>query len=388
MEGSEAMPILGALHKAAFAVRAAVSWPFRMLGRVRIFLPALALVWAIALASYAFVWIVDPYELRSSRPSEHLADHPYPGDTVPRLTSVAVNGGADLVILGASTAMGYTPAMMRAAFPEARRPVNLAYSCANEHDFGLILPRLERSPSLKRVIISLDATLISTCGTSNSPLDQRYYVASWHDPVPEFSVEALGLARRVAAGGDLDQPAWRMDTPGSVGATVGWPPMTSQPELMAKARRFVALARGRVTAGAPFPCERVTVLRVLTPFIRREAARGVTIDILSPPYSLALYSDWTASLNPFPGPPFATAMALRRCVLQATAGLPNVYFHAFDADPLTANLTLYRNLGHIRDHAVYQAILNHIAARDHLLTPAQWPAFEARLKQEVDAFAP
>jgi hypothetical protein len=377
------MRLLGALEQGAFAVRGAISWPFRMLGRIGVFLPALALVWAIALACYGFVWVVDPYELRSTRPSEHLADHPYPGDIVPQLTSVAVNGGADVVILGASTAMGYTPSMMRAAFPEARRPVNLAYSCADEHDLGLILPRLELSPSLKRVIVSLDATLISTCGTSHSPLDQRYYVASWHDPVPEFSLEAVGLARRVANGGELDQPAWRPDT-----SAAAWPPMTAQPELMAKARRYVALARGRAAAGAPFPCERVTVLRVLTPFIRREAARGVIVDILSPPYSLALYSDWTASLNPFPGPPFVTAMALRRCVLLATAGVPNVYFHAFDADPLTANLSLYRDLGHIRDDSVYQAILNHIAARDHLLTPQQWPAFESRLKRDVDAFQP
>lgn len=375
------------LERPALAIRDAVFRRFRFLDRVRMFLPAVALVWSLAVACYAFVWVVDPYELRSSRPSETLADHPYPQEVTTRLASVVSHSGVDVVIIGASTAMGYTPAMMRAAFRDARRPFNLAYGCSDGEDLALILPRLETSGTLKRVIVSLDATLVSNCGTTRSPLDRRYYATSWYDPAPEFSLEALGLAGRVAAGGDLDAPDWRPDVPDQVGLMTGMPPMTTRPELMLRAARYVRLARGAVTRGAPFACERIPALNeVLLPFIRRMAARGVTIDILSPPYSLAIYAEWTVNRNPFPGPPFATAMALRRCALEGTAGVPNVYFHAFDTDlPLTENLALYRDVGHIRDYGAYVTILKHIAARDHVLTPGQWPTFEARLKQDVDA---
>jgi hypothetical protein len=272
---------------------------------------------------------------------------------------------------------------MRLAFPEARRPFNLAYSCADWRDLGLILPRLERSTSLKRVIISLDWTLVASCATS--PLDAHYYS---YDPVPDFSLEGLRLSRRIAAGGILDEPAWRPEVPDRADRMTDMPAMTTYPDTMLEVARYLETARGRATLGAPVSCDDIPVVKtLLAPFIRRMAARGVTIDLLSPPYSLAIYYEWTAGPKPFPGPPFPTAMAIRRCVLEQTAGLPNVYFHAFDADlQLTDNLSLYKDYGHITGYNLYLAVLKHIEARDHVLTLGQWPAYEARLRRDVDMF--
>jgi hypothetical protein len=383
------MASLRDLGRAALAIRSAILRPFRVFDRWPIFLPEVVLVWALAVACYAFVGIADPYELRFSRPSERLGEHPYPGVITPRLTSVVAHSGVDVVIVGGSTAVGYTPTMMRAAFRDARRPFNLAFGCMDARDYGLILPRLLQSSTLKRVIISLDYTLLgTTCLRSQTPLDARYYDLAWYDPVPEFSLDALSLSRRVVAGGELDEPGWRPRVPDQVDLVTDSPPMTTSPELMSQVARWLELARGKATSGPRMPCDAIPVLgRVLTPFIRQAAAKGVTVDLLAPPYTLASYSEWTVGVNPLPGPPFPTAMALRRCVLEQTAGLPNVYFHAFDTDlSLTANLSLYEDDSHIRDYDTYEAILKHIANRDHVLTASQWPAFEARLRQEVDTF--
>jgi hypothetical protein len=48
----------------------------------------------------------------------------------PRLAPAAAADGVDVVIVGGSTAMDYTPTMMMRAFPRAQRPFNLASPCA------------------------------------------------------------------------------------------------------------------------------------------------------------------------------------------------------------------------------------------------------------------
>src|ERR1700685_2192615 len=117
------------------------------------FLVGIAALWVAAMLAYVYVWVVDPYELRSARAGETLADHAYPETIVPRLTPAAVAGNTDLLVVGASTAQGYTPAMLRKAFPDAQHPFNLAFPCATGDDLALILSRLEQSKALKRVII-------------------------------------------------------------------------------------------------------------------------------------------------------------------------------------------------------------------------------------------
>src|ERR1700722_959799 len=102
--------------------------------RPSILLILVVLAWASALACYGFIWAADPYELRFLRPGERLADHAYPDVVVPRLIPAAADEGADVVVVGGSTVLGFTPAMLHAAFPEAKNPINLSYFCATDDD--------------------------------------------------------------------------------------------------------------------------------------------------------------------------------------------------------------------------------------------------------------
>jgi hypothetical protein len=166
--------------------------------------------------------------------------------------------------------------------------------------------------------------------------------------------------------------------------------LTTSPAAVAEIAGLVATTRGMVTTGPDAPCGLVPAIKdVIAPFVRRMAGRGVAVDILAPPYSLGIYATWTADPGRFPASPFASVMALQRCALQETAGLPNVRFHGLGADPaVVGNLGLYRDVGHLADYATYQAMLDRISAGANVVTPARWPQYEATLKREVDAFRP
>jgi hypothetical protein len=317
-----------------------------------------------------------------------LADHAYPENVVPRLFGVAGAEGADVVVLGASSARGYTPAMIASAFPGAQRPVNLAYGCATADDFRTVLPRLEASPHLKRVIFSLDFTLMWPCIAHVTPLDQRYYTLPWNEPVPEFGAQALDLSARTLTTGVLDLPEWRQQLPGRVDNITDLAPMTRSPAALAEVNENLDWMHGEIASAGHVSCDAIPALRTLVvPFVQRMSRRGVAVDILAPPNSLAYYTN-PHSGHP-PGETFAYVMALRRCTLAMTAGLPNVRFHFFDADPsITSQLANYGDIAHICSPSVDLAILRHIAAGDHVLTPAKWPAAEAELRRQLTSFRP
>jgi hypothetical protein len=339
-----------------------------------------------------FVWIVDPYELRSSRTTVRLADHPYPETIVPRLISVAARDGADIVVLGGSTSMGYTPAMLREAFPGTKRPVNLSYSCANVDDFSLIFPLLEQSPSIRRVIISLEFTLIKSCESIGTLFNKEYYTRPWNYTAPEFDIETIELSWRVLLTGLLDMPAWPPPLPDRVEGINFRSPMTATPEDMAPIKRAAEMSRAWVTKAPATSCDAIPSLRtVILPFVRRMAKRGVSVDILSPPYSLALYSDWSVNKDVFSGKGavFANLMALRRCTIEMISGIENVRFHTFDADlAVTGDLSNYYNSAHIGKYEIYKYIANRIAEGNAVLTAERWPVFETTLKEAVEKFMP
>ena len=358
------------------------SKPRRRRGR-DCFLPFVGAAWLICLVCYAFVWIADPYALRTSRTRAHLAEHAYPENVVPRLFPIAAAEGADVVVVGASSARGYTPAMIERAFPEAQRPVNLAYGCSTAADYRSALPRLESSKRLKRVIFSLDFTLIWPCIAHVTPLDQRYYTLPWNEPVPEFGSQSVELSVRSRLTGVLDLPEWRQQLSDRVDNITDLAPLTQSPAALADVRDGLDYMHGQIASAGELSCDVVpSVRQLIAPFVQRLSRRGVAVDILSPPYSLAYYT------NPRTGhssaETFAYTMALRRCTLQMTAGLPNVRFHFFDADPsITGQLSNYGDIAHICSPSIDLAILRHIAAGDHVLTPSRWPAAEASLRREL-----
>jgi hypothetical protein len=369
----------------------------RVSHRRRIFLPVLGTLYILAIISYVFVWIVDPYALRSLGPTARLSERPYHDLVVPLLFSVAARDGTDLVIVGGSTSMGYTTAMLREAFPEAKRPINLSFVGPSERDFEMELARLETSKSLKRVLLTLEWSFIKDVPAFGRIWNKPPYNASWYNPVPEYGLEALRMSGQVLLTGSLDLPDWLGLSQDRPDFMVNAEPETTSPQYFAKLAQAVEISRAWVTQAPAVACDAMPNVGSILPFVRRMAARGVSVDLLFPPYSLAVYSDWSvnspaalAHTNfPGKGAVFANLVSLRRCAVEMTSGLSNVRVHAFDAElSITGNLSLYKDTSHLLDYGTYRYILLRIGRGDAVLTKADWPRFETALKKAVEEFRP
>jgi len=366
-----------------------------MLDHGRTFLPIVGALYFLAIVSYFFVWIVDPFNFRPWGATAKLADHPYIDRVVPFLFSVAARDGTDLVIVGGSTSVNYSTAMLREAFPDAARPVNLSFFSLRARDYKMAFDRLEKSHSLKRVVIGLEWPFIKDYSGIGYTRDSRHYTNLWYDPVPEFNMETIQLSARVLATGVMDMPAWKRIDPRRPDEWYLAQPLTASPDKMEKLREAAEVSRNWVTGAPPVSCDAMQYLStVLLPFVERMSARGVFIDLLLPPYSLALYSDWSANdpydkIFPEHGAPFANLVSMRRCVVEMTSKIKNVHVHAFDNDSvITGDLSRYMDTGHILDLETSRQILLRVAKGDAVLTVDRWSEFENSLRNLVNKLKP
>ena len=366
----------------------------RLSGRGDLFLPILGTLYALGVLGFVFVWLVDPYDLRSVGASVRFAGTTYADSAVPKLVSVAAHDGTDLVVVGGSTSMAITPAMLREAFPEAARPVNLSFVSIRADQLAIVLKRLETSRTLKRIIINVEFTFNRDIEWIPRVTETRYYANAWHDPVPEFGSEAIWMAVEVLKTGVLDNPAWRRRTPDLPDFMYDWPPLTKRPDAITKLAQATDESRAWVTGAPGISCQDVPILRKkLIPFLQRMTARGVAVDLLLPPYSLALYADWSLNYRghwfPGKGNVYANLMGLKRCTVQAVEEMADVHVHGFDTDfSITRDLGRYYDSSHIWDLESYRAILRRMARGDTVLTAARWPQYEATLKKAIEEFRP
>ena len=358
----------------------------------RFYLPLLGTLYAAAVLSYVFVFLVDPYDLRSVGVRGRLADTTYADAVVPRLVSVAAHDGSDLILVGASTSMAITPAMLREAFPTAERPVNLSFLSMRADQLATVLERIETSQTLERVLINVEFTFNREIEWIQPVTETRYYADAWNDPVPEFGADAVTTAVAALRTGIVDQPTWRRRHPDRPDFMLARAPLKQRPGAIAELDAAADASRAWVTSAPEITCDQVPVLReTLVPFLRRMAERGVPVDLLLPPYSLALYAEWSLNYRgkwfPGRGTVYANLMALKRCTVLAADELPNVRVHAFDTDfSMTRNLNLYYDSSHLYEPEAYRDILRRVARGDAVLRAADWPRFEATLRKAIEEF--
>jgi hypothetical protein len=380
---------------------ALIAWLRNLWRRVRLpgwFLPVLGLAYLAAVAAFAFVWIVDPYALRPTGVHARLSAQPYHDHFVPLLFPTAARDGTDLVVVGGSSSAGFMPEMLLAAFPQARKPVNLSFTYASAEDFEAELTGLAGSPSLKRLILSLDFPLITEMPAPYGRIwDKSPYDGAWYNPAPEFSVDAVEASLQVVRTGELSPRGWLSPDQNSPDFLAGWPPLSADPSKMAELARDVDASRGWIVSRPDIACSAMPHLQTVLALVRRIAARGIAVDIVLPPEALGAYADWSvrraqpgiALAFPEKGSVFASLVSLRRCAVQAMDGVANVRVHGFDTDAaLTGDLSLYRDTGHLLRPDTYRMLLDRIARGDAVVRSEQWPAYEATLRQEVQTYRP
>jgi hypothetical protein len=214
----------------------------------------------------------------------------------------------------------------------------------------------------------------------DSPLDPRFFTPTWNDPAPEYSFSAIELSSRVLRTGVLDMPAWVPRTVDRVDGVNLASALTTQKGHLADIAHAMIVNSGAIDRSAPVSCAAVPSLTaMIMPAARRLAARGVSVDFLAPPYSLAYYFQVSDR--------FARLMALRRCALEMTRWIPGARLFSFDTDlKIVGDLSNYSDAGHIREYSVYDGILRSIANGQDVVPPGRWGAVEAKLKRDLAAF--
>jgi hypothetical protein len=262
----------------------------RFAGCGRAFLLIMGALYIPMIISYALVWVVNPYALRPWGVAVRLADFMYADDIVPRLFSVAAQDGTDLVVVGGSTSASITNIMLREAYPEANKPINLSFAGQSVDGLTTALAQLATSNSLKRVILTLDWNMITDRLGNGSASVNRFYSKSWHDPVPEFDFDAILLSARILLRGGLSLPDRRRRTPDRPDFMKSSSLSMTSPQVIANMARATDVSRAWITKGPAISCDAIRSLRTLVlPFAQLMATRGVPVDLFLPPCQ---YSRW------------------------------------------------------------------------------------------------
>lgn len=317
--------------------------------------------WLVA----AFVFITDPYDLRPWGARVTVPAHLVTPET--RLLAMAVGRSRDfdLVMIGSSTAISYTPDQIKAAFPDAGRPVNFSYDSGRPGDRSFITDSVARYSNAKRVVLWIDWFYL---------VQADAVVEGW----PEYLFD-----QDVA--NDL-----RMVNPkaieASIGVLNGRPPVENSERYAEWAGRWrqqylsyqtprnmkVVMDEYRASVGTlrrdqGRGCEAYETLDRLVPALRTMSERGKSVDLVLPAYSVLFYGSQLGTI----GYDFSSLMAFRRCLAQATSGLSGVSIWALDSDiGMITDLGNYKDPGHLYPPQALQSALAGIGDPRYRLTPA------------------
>ena len=356
----------------------------------RFYLPLILAPFILGAAGYWLIVLVDPYDLRPGGLAPRIADHRYPDLEWPKLIRAVTGEPRDVVLLGGSTTMAVTKAMMLEAYPDAQTPVNLSYIAPRPLDLADALGWVSRTPGLKRVVLIMDFSLMERRGLRSAAGNTLANMAttSWSHGGDFAPVTAVASFNRIARG-VYDMPAWsNMTEPGFM---VGTAPVTTSVGTMRRVHRAIESHQSDVFNPAPLTCEEIPFTReVLTPFLRKMAAQGVAVDMVFPPIPYVVYYDWIENPPRFdillPGPVFHQFMVYKRCVIatrEAIGGLQARVISLDTNDAISGNLRLYMDSVHLLDPQAYRDITLMMAAGDESLTSVNIDGHEKRLRDKI-----
>jgi hypothetical protein len=139
------------------------------------------------------------------------------------------------------------------------------------------------------------------------------------------------------------------------------------PEAMRSTMSRYRASVDAMRPGAQRSCDAYeTLTRQLAPALRTMIARGKTVDLVLPPYSVVFYGDTLPSR----GYDFFSLLAFRRCLALAAADMPRVSIWALDSDTaMITDLGNYRDAAHLYSPEALRSALAGIGDPRYRLTP-------------------
>lgn len=341
---------------------------------VKIALGTLGVYWLLA----AFVLAMDPYDIYPWGPVPRIEPKLSTQDNTYVVRALAKDPNADLLLVGSSVSMLYTPAMLRQKFSAARYPVNFSYGSPRPYDRNVVLESIAQYSTAKRVIIWFDYMYAWPALDEVEGFPSYMYDSSLWNDLRMVNQKAVASS----AGMLFQRPV--IDT--TISANVGRDTIASyrvaQSAKSLNSLRSAATAiRANVTQPHFRDCRDVAAVAQLVSSVKRLALQGRTVSVIFPAYSQAFYyyasnKGLTISLM--------DQMLARRCLVQGLPASPRVAVYALDKDlSLTANLANYVDPGHLYGESALMRALGHIDDLDYQITKTNVDSYIADLNQRV-----
>lgn len=335
--------------------------------------------WIIA----AFVFITDPYDLRPWGAKAPMPAHLVTSESRVLALAVSKSPAFDLVMIGSSTAVSYTPEQIRAVFPESRNPVNFSYPGGRPKDRDFVLTAVARNTDAARVVVWIDWSYLAGAEEVVPGWPSYLFDDSLINDLRMINPEAISASFSMLNGRPAFVPSEReaRSTAGAWGQL--YRRFQSPRSMKAVMSDYDASVR-TLQRGPERRCEDYPTLdHQLAPALRTLAARGKQVDLVLPAYSVVFYGH-TLRSNRFE---LASLMDFRRCLALAASGLPNVKVWALDGDlQMISDLGNYRDAAHLYAPAALQSALAGIGDPRYRLTPENVDARNTALWNAVQGY--
>jgi hypothetical protein len=357
-------------------------------GRRRV-APLVWIVAAICVAFWAMAAIcvaVDPYDVFPWGLQPRLAATNYPPDKVPFLIDVVAKDPAiDMVLVGGSTAVDFTPQMLE-RFPGVKNPFNLSYEGSLPFDREVVTQELLKYSHARRVMLSFDYNYATEMHQARAEFPFYLYDGKLLDNIrmigPSTFQVALSALLHHGLLSNNGNAAFEKLHASKFQAFQTAATMRDLARKVARVRKDIDQPSPRGCADFPAIGEQ------LAPYAKALSQRHVALDIFIPPYAQIAPYDWKtivwrgelrdAILN--------DQITIRRCLVQAVGALPGVRVFGFDNDDwITGDLANYRDTAHTQNTKVQDYMIASMAQGTHRLTTANVDAYLAAMHRRVVA---
>lgn len=353
---------------------------------------AMVLLWAAYMIPAAFVIAVDPYELypwgvRITPATRHDLIN------ANRVTGIATaDVAADTLLVGSSVTALVELDDIRATVPGTRIAWNLSYPGVAGADRQLVLDRIADRSRARRVLIVFDYIMA-----------MPYSKPTWAFPVESYDYDPTNDLRVVDSRTLREtRNALTLGTPFPDRAASELavrnlaergPQRFRNPKMFANVARSLATQRATIDAELGRPCSAFPLLPPFEATVRRLAKKGRRVDVIMPVFSPALYYQWRVGMEPDKDVQRAFSLAdqlgIRRCVVEALGGTPNVTISALDRDTALINdLSNFSDPAHLAGRENFRRQLTAIADPRYRLTRANIGDYVERYRRNVKAYCP
>jgi len=346
----------------------------------------LVLCWLLAVLVIA----ADPYDLYRWGPEIHLPTN-RPGDASEDLINVlAGDPEADVVIIGTSTAMQYSPESIRKSLRGARRPLNVSYSGSRPLDRFLVVNTFLQRSHAPRLLIWFDWSYALPPTTIKKGFPAYLYDATYLNDLRMVNAASIHLAFDILTHKPVFDELVDLEHQAEARRPVAYRRFQNV-RKMQELDRLIALHRADILQEGRHSCnEFATLQSQAIPQFRALSRRGVQVDVVLPPYSLAMYYSWT-----FDGAAEARGgvallndqLLMRRCLVEATDDLPGVRVIALDKRfDITSDLANYSDPAHLYGEELHTRLLSGVDGEKLRVRKNDVDSYLERLRQAVASY--